>query len=416
VAESPARGQALWGYAAAVAGVLIAIGSPLLGAAADRSGRRKPWVAASMLVLAAAASTLWLASPGADTTVVMLVLVAVVIGIAAAEFTTVFTNSLMPMLVPPDQFGRLSGMGWAIGYSGGLVSLALIAGLLVADPATGKTLLGLAPLIELDTLAREGDRLAGPFAAIWLLAFMLPFFLFVPDARAPVAPTSATSSLSDLLATLKALPAQPSIALFLIARALYTDGLAAIFVFGGIYGTAVFDWQPIERGLFGIILTIAGVAGAAAGGFLDDRFGARRVILGALAVLIAGAVGILSVSQTHVLFATPVTPKAAGSEPFSSTGEQVFLAFAILIAIVSAPNQSASRSLMARLSPPDKTAQYFGLFAFSGKVTAFAAPLLVALVTDITASQRAGMASILLFLVAGILVLLPVREARAHHT
>jgi UMF1 family MFS transporter len=307
-------------------------------------------------------------------------------------------------------------MGWAIGYSGGLVSLALIAGLLVADPATGKTLLGLAPLIELDTLAREGDRLAGPFAALWLLAFMLPFFLFVPDARAPVAPTSATSSLSDLLATLKALPAQPSIALFLVARALYTDGLAAIFVFGGIYGTAVFDWQPIERGLFGIILTVAGVAGAAAGGFLDDRFGARRVILGALAVLIAGSVGILSVSQTHVLFATPVTPKAAGSEPFSSTGEQVFLAFAILIAIVSAPNQSASRSLMARLSPPDKTAQYFGLFAFSGKVTAFAAPLLVALVTDITASQRAGMASILLFLVAGILVLLPVREARAHHT
>jgi UMF1 family MFS transporter len=412
VAESPARGQALWGYAAAFAGLLIAIGSPLLGAAADRTGRRKPWVAASILLLAAAAATLWLARPGADAASIALILAAVVIGIAAAEFTTVFTNSLMPALAPPEQLGRLSGMGWAVGYTGGLVSLAVMAGLLVADPATGRTLLGLGPLVELDTAARAGDRLVGPFSALWLLVFMMPFFMFVPDARSSMASTSTPSSLTDLWATLRSLPGQPSIALFLIARALYTDGLAAIFVFGGIYGTAVFDWQPLERGLFGIILTLAGIAGAAAGGFLDDRLGAKRVIIGALIVLVAGSIGILSVSGTHVLFTTPVTPKAAGSTPFSSAGEQVFLSFAIVIAIASAPNQSASRSLMARLAPSDKTAQYFGLFAFSGKVTAFAAPLLVALVTDVTGSQRAGMASILLFLVAGLLVLLPVREPK----
>jgi len=410
VAENSTRGQAQWGYAAALAGVLIAAGSPLLGAAADRTGPRKPWVAASILVLAMAAATLWIARPGADAATIALVLAAVVIGIAASEFTTVFTNSLMPTLVAPQQLGRLSGMGWAVGYTGGLVSLAIMAGLLVADPASGSTLLGLAPIIELDPAARAGDRLVGPFAAAWLLLFMLPFFLLVPDVRSPSAVPSASSSLSELWATLQALPRRPSIALFLIARALYTDGLAAIFVFGGIYGTSVFGWQPFERGLFGIILTLSGIAGAAAGGILDDRLGAKRVIVGALLVLIAGSVGILSVSQTHVLFTIPVAAKTSGSSPFSSAGEQVFLAFAIVIAMVSAPNQSASRSLMARLSPPGKAAQYFGLFAFSGKVTAFAAPLLVALVTDWTASQRAGMASILLFLIAGLIVLLPVRE------
>jgi UMF1 family MFS transporter len=410
VAESPARGQALWGYAASIAGILIAIGSPILGAAADRSGRRKPWVAASVLVLAATISTLWFARPGADATVTLAILVVIVIAIASAEITTVFTNSLMPFLVSTNQLGRLSGASWAIGYSGGVASLLVMAGLLVADPATGQTLLGLTPLVELDTATRAGDRLVGPFSALWLLVFILPFFLFVPDARASDASTSTASSLQSLRDTLRELVRQPNIAFFLVARGLYTDGLAAIFVFGGIYGTAVFDWQPFERGLFGIILTLAGIAGAAGGGFLDDRIGARRVIMGALVLLITGAVGILSVSHAHVLFTIPIAPKVPGSAPFSNAGEQVFLAFAILIAAVSAPNQSASRSLMARLSPPEKTAQYFGLFAFSGKATAFAAPLLVALVTDLTASQRVGMASILVFLIAGLFVMLLVRE------
>jgi UMF1 family MFS transporter len=172
----------------------------------------------------------------------------------------------------------------------------------------------------------------------------------------------------------------------------------------------VFGWQPFERGLFGIILTIVGVFGAMIGGALDDKLGAKPVIIGALMGLMAGCVGILSVSPTHVLFTTPVAPKVPGSHPFSSPGELVFLAFAMLVAVVAAPNQSSSRSLLARLAPPEKMTQYFGLFAFSGKVTAFLAPLMVATVTAATGSQRTGMAVILVFLLAGLLLMLPVRE------
>ncbi|HWK32338.1 MAG TPA: MFS transporter, partial [Hyphomicrobium sp.] len=182
-----------------------------------------------------------------------------------------------------------------------------------------------------------------------------------------------------------------------------------IFTFGGIYGASVFGWGPLELGLFGIILTLIGAFGALIGGVLDDRISAKFVIITALVILLIGAFGILSVDANHVFYFVEVAPKAAGSAPFSSIGEQVFLGFAIVVGLVSAPVQSSSRSLLARLAPRDKITQYFGLFAFSGKVTAFLAPLLVALVTTASQSQRLGMSAIALFLIVGIALMLPVR-------
>lgn len=412
VVDDPVRGQALWGYAAAVAGVLIAIGSPLLGALADGRGRRKPWVGLFALILAGGLAALWWAEPGSANSTIFLLLAAFVGATVAAEFATVFTNAIMPTLVPSAQLGRLSGFGWAAGYMGGLVSLAVVAGLLVTNPATGLTLLGLEPLLALDAAQREGDRLVGPFSAAWLLVFLVPFFLFVPDRPSATAPARRGSALAELFATLRALPSQRDMLYFLVARALYSDGLSAIFVFGGIYGTAVFGWEAFERGLFGIVLIVVGVVGALFGGALDDRFGAKRVVIGALVLLMIGSIGILSVNAGHVLFTVPVEPKLPGSQPFSSNGELVFLAFAALVAIAAAPNQAASRTLLARLAPPERMTQFFGLFAFSGKVTAFLAPLSVAAVTTATGSQRAGMATILIFLLAGLVLMLPVREKR----
>jgi UMF1 family MFS transporter len=408
VVGDPARGQTLWGYGAATAGILIAIGSPLLGAMADGRGRRKPWVALFSVILAASLAALWLATPGASTSTILLVLFAFVLATMAAEFTTVFTNAIMPSLVPHDQLGRLSGAGWAVGYAGGLVSLAIIAGLL-SDAGSGKTLLGLTPILPLDTAAREGDRIVGPFAAVWFLVFILPFFLFVPD-KPKIAEGHQRTALAELWDTIRALPSHRDMMLFLIARMIYSDGLSAIFAFGGIYGAAVFGWGTTELALFGIVLIVMGVVGAAVGGVLDDRIGSRRVIVTALALLLVACLGILSVDTAHVLYGIPVEPKAAGSAPFSSVGELVFVAFAIVVGLVSAPVQASSRSLLARLAPRDKITQFFGLFAFSGKVTAFLAPFLVATVTTATQSQRLGMASIALFLLAGIILMLFVRS------
>ena len=199
---------------------------------------------------------------------------------------------------------------------------------------------------------------------------------------------------------------------FLLARAIYADGLSAIFTFGGIYGASIFDWQTGDRGLFGIILVLTGVFGAVIGGFLDDKIGSKRVILGALLILLAGTAGILSVTATSALYAIDIVPKAAGTGTFASSGERIFLVFAMLVALVAAPVQAASRSLLTHLAPPERMTQFFGLFAFSGKVTAFMAPFLIAEVTRISGNQRTGMAVIAAFLILGFLLLLPVRVRR----
>ncbi len=405
-------GQALWGYAAAAAGILIAVGSPLLGAVADVKGRRKPWLAVFVALMIAGMAMLWTATPGLKGQDLWLVLGAFVMASVAAEFAVVFFNAMMPTLVPRNRIGKLSGTGFAMGYLGGLIALIIMAGLIAADAQTGKTLIGLDPIVKLNAATHEGDRLVGPFSALWLLIFCLPLFFFTPDAPRTTTRGTVAGGIRNFIATVKGLPSHPEILTFLIARMIFSDGLTAIFVFGGIYGSAVFGWGLKEQGLFGIIVVLTGAIGAYLGGFLDDKFGSKRVIIGSLLIIIMGAIGILSVDKTHILFTQVVPEKLPGSAAFSSVGERAFLGFAILIGLVAAPVQAASRSLIARMAPPDRMTQFFGLFAFSGKATAFAAPLLVALTTYISGSQRIGMASIMVFLVTGLFLMFRVREQR----
>ena len=406
----PARGAALWAYATGIAELIAAALAPVLGAVADAGQKRKPWIAFFSVLLVVGLGGLWLAKPGA-TELVPLVLIAFGLAVLGAELATVFTNAMMTSLVSGKRLGTLSGLGWATGYVGGLVSLALVAGLIVADPLTGKTLLGLPPIIPLDSATREGDRLVGPFAAVWYLVFVLPLFLFTPDRVATTRKTRAvTAGLAQLARSVKDLVRHHGqVALFLLARMLYADGLGAVFAFGGIYAAYVFGWGATELGLFGIILTVAGTIGAAAGGLLDDRKGSKAVIAITLLLFIAAAIGVLSVDRSHVLFVVPVAPKLVGSAPFSSVGEQVYLAFAVLIGLASGPIQASSRTLLARMCPPDKTTEFFGFFSFSGKITAFAAPLAIGAVTHASGSQRLGIGTSLVFLVAGLLLLLRVK-------
>ena len=406
----PARGASLWAYATGIAELIAAVLAPVLGAIADAGQPRKPWIAGFSLLLVVGMCGLWLAAPG-RTDLAPLVLIAFGLAIIGAELATVFNNAMMTSLVSGRKLGTLSGMGWATGYVGGLVSLVLVAGFLVADPSTGKTLLGFQPLVPVDPATREGDRLVGPFSALWYLVFVLPLFLYTPDVRAtPLDARPVSASLGQLVRSVKELVRDHGqVALFLLARMLYADGLGAVFAFGGIYAATVFGWGATELGLFGIILVLAGTIGAALGGPLDDARGSKTVIVLTLLVFILAAIGVLSVDAGHVLFVVPVEAKVPGSAPFSSIGEQVYLAFAMLIGITSGPIQSSSRTLLARLCPPGKMTEFFGFFSFSGKITAFAAPLLIGAVTHASGSQRLGIASSLIFLAGGLLLLLKVR-------
>jgi UMF1 family MFS transporter len=409
VAPDAASGQSLWGFATAAAGLLIALMSPVLGAIADASGRRKPWIAAFGAMLVIGSGLMWFGRPG-DPGVILPLLLAYALATIGVEFATVFNNAMMPTLVPPDRIGRLSGTGWATGYVGGILSLILVLGFLAASPETGRTLFGFVPLFGLDPVTHQGDRISGPLTGIWFVVFVLPMFLLTPDypAKCPIR-EALREGLTELRDTLRELPRRKSMAAFLLANMIYTDGLVSLFAFGGIYAAGTFGWNTIQIGSFGIILAIAGTLGAWLGGKLDDLLGPKTVIAGSMSMLLLAIIVILLVDRDHVFF-VQVAPPSPGGALFASAAERAYLVLGCLIGAAGGPLQAASRSLLIRIAPRDRIAQYFGLFALTGKVTSFIGPLLIGIITGLTQSQKAGMAVLVLFFVAGLALLARVRD------
>lgn len=410
----PVSGQAYWGYATAVAGIIIAILSPILGSIADVTGRRKPWIAGFSVLLICGAFMLMEATPFPSAAsqispapdafrpsdyLILFVLAGYVLATIGAEFATVFTNAMMPSLVPPERLGRLSGTGWAIGYAGGLVSLVLMLGFLVASPDTGKTLLGFTPLGGLDPAEAEGTRATGPLTALWYLIFVLPLFLFTPDTPRRIGVSlfsAAHSGISNLLQRLATARQDKPLFLYLIAHMLYVDGLIALFAFGGIYAQSVFGWDTTKLGLFGIFLTITGVAGAIIGGRLNDRLGSIAVIKGSIVMLVVSSIAILSIEKSAIFFVIPVSTEIA---------ELVYYLIGGVIGAAAGPLQSASRTYLAEITHPDERTGAYGLYAMVGKVTSFSGPLAVGLLTTISQSQRIGISALIIFLIAGFVVL-----------
>jgi UMF1 family MFS transporter len=412
LAPDPATGQAWWGYATAAAGLLLAFASPVLGSVADATGRMKPWIASCCAILAVASAALWFAAPGVAFAV-PLALAAFAIGTVAAEVAAVFNNAMMSRLVGPAGLGRLSGTGWAVGYAGGLVSLVVVLGFLAASPETGKTFFGLTPSFGLDPAAREGDRASGPLAALWVLLFVWPLFVFTPDAAGTGASArdAIREGLARLRSTIGEARARPAIGRFLVGNMIYQDGLVALFAFGGIYGAGVFGWSPTELGIFGILLTVSGTAGAVLGGILDDRIGARPVILGSLAILILVCVGIFSLGREHILFVVPTEPPSDAGGLFGSVPEKVFVGLGLMIGAVAGPLQASSRAYLARTVPAEEAGRYFGLLALSGKLTSFLAPLAVAVATQVSGTQAAGPAVLILFFAVGAALIASIRRS-----
>ncbi len=385
------RGQEIWGYTQSFVGAVIAVLSPVLGAIADRIGRRKPWIAALGVIYITGNALLWFAIPG-DTAAVMPVLAALVAAAISVEFIIVFSNAMLPDLVSPKRLGRLSGFGWGLGYVGGLLSLVLIIGLPGLKDVAG--------------------QLAGPFSAVWFVLFAPPFFLFTLDRPASGLRIgrAVRDGLGQLRQTILNARNYGNVMRFLIAHMIYADGLTALFAFGGIYGAGLFEWKILTLGLFGVILLIFSAIGAFAGGWADDRFGSRRTILVSIAGLLMALLGAVSIQRDSILFGLPVEAMQPGGTPFASASEIAYLVCGVMIGFFGGPAQAAARTLLVRLSPKEMTGEFFGLLAMSGKATSFLAPLLIGLTTAALHSQRAGMAVILLFLISGFVLMLRVRE------
>lgn len=402
VATDPVRGQQMWGLAVGLGGMAIAILAPLMGAMADATGPRKPWVALYSLMYVLGAWLLWFAAPGMAEP--GWVLAAFVIGLIGVEFATVFTNAMLPDLAPPQEVGRLSGYGWALGYVGGVVSLAIMLTLLAENDA-GVTLLGTAPAFGLDAEAREGTRMVGPVTALWYAIFAAPLFLFVPDAaRKGPWRGAAGRGLRELRASVVGLRDRPSLAWFLGASMIYRDALNGFYAFGGVYAAGALGWSVVQIGIFGILAAAVGAVGAWLGGQADAAFGPRPVVRATLWVLLGATLVGVSVSREAVLFVVPV---GAGS----GLPDLIFYISGALVGAAGGAMQAASRTLLVRQADPARMTAAFGLYALAGKATSFAAPLLVAAVTALSASQQAGVVPVALMFAAGIWALGRVSDA-----
>jgi UMF1 family MFS transporter len=408
VAPDPETGQIWWGWMLAAVGLSIAILSPIFGAIADATGPRKPWMMAFSVLALFGSVMLWTAEPGSIALPILFYFAVALIGI---EFATVFNNAVMPDLVSREELGRLSGNGWALGYVGGVVSLVFVLGLMVeSSPGSGKTLLGLEPILGLAAIPGGGERGVGPLTALWYLVFVLPFFMFTPDTPKRTKVAGAVSKgLSELLATIKSLPSRPSLFAYLGSSMFYRDALNGLFGFGGIYAGGVLGWGATQLGVFGIATAVTGAIGAWLGGKFDDKYGPKAVITFSIIVLIAVCLTVVTTDRNMVLL-MPVVDYPGGFAP----ADIAFYICGCLIGAAAGPIQAASRTLMADQAEDGQMTEAFGLYALSGKATAFLAPALIAIATDVFNSQRLGITPIIFLFLIGVALLPFVKQNRVH--
>ena len=368
-----------------IAGLFIALLAPVTGQRADAGGHRKLslgfWTG---LVVVATAGLFFVKD---EYSYLWLGLVLLSLGSIFFEFASVSYNAMLRQVSTPANIGRVSGFGWAMGYFGGIVLLLLVyVGFVTGDGDTRGAL-------GISTADGLNIRMIALVAAVWFAIFAIPVLLKVPET--PGLPKEKRlgffASYKKLFADLKELyRTDRHTVYFLGASALFRDGLAAIFTFGAVLAVTVYDINEADVLIFGVAANVASALGAIVGGRLDDRVGPKAVIMGSLiGMLISG--GILA---------------------FLS-GPTSFWIFGLVLTLFVGPAQSSSRTYLARLTPPGREGQMFGLYATTGRAVSFLAPSLVGFFTFAFDSDRAGIIGILLVLAAGTIALAGVRPPAA---
>ena len=380
VAPDPVTGTVLWGRATAISALAIALLSPVCGAFCDKGGQRKVWLLGCCAVTIAAMASLWFIEP--DPALIYPALVLIVVSNTFFELGYVFYNGMLPSIVAPEAIGRASAWGWSSGYFGGLVFMSVTWFVLLRPRGLG---------VGLDHGQFEQLRAAAPLAAAWFAAFAAPLFLIIPDRPSTGlgAAEIIRRGFSELAGTLRTLRQHRSIAWYLAAHMAYTDALNTLFTFASILGATMFGLGEIDLLFFGLGVYVCAGVGSIVFGRVDDRLGARPVLF---------------ISLTGFALLCVCAMLAASKLSFVIAG--------LLLGFFFGPVQASSRSLMARLSPPELRNQMFGLYALSGRATASIGPLLVSWLIAVTASQRAGLTVVVVLTALGAFLLLPVREPR----
>lgn len=375
-----------WGLAAA--GVLVALTAPALGTLADAGGRRRPLLAVTSAVVGLSILALWFVRPveGGMDDAVRLGVTLLAVGTIAAEIAGVAYNALLLQISGPRTIGRISGIGWGAGYVGGIV-LLLVLYFGFIQPDVG--LFGVTSEGGLDV------RVSMLIAGAWFLVFAVPVLVAVPDRRRPGAP--ARVGLVGAYATVGRHIAElwrhrRSTLRFLIASAVFRDGLTGVFTFGGVLAAGTFGFSPGEVIVFAIAANVVAGAATIVAGWLDDRFGPRRVVTWSLVVLV--------VAGTAVFLLHDV-------------GASAFWAGGLVLSACVGPAQSASRALLARLAEPGRETEVFGLYATTGRAATFLAPAAFSVAIALGGGgQYWGILGIVAVLLLGLLLFVPVRFPR----
>ncbi len=377
LAPTPEAGTQYWSLGISVSAILIALLSPLAGTVADQSGHRKRYLFTATMLGILLTAGLYFPVEGQ----LMWALAIFVCANVAVEVAQVFYNAYLPEISHAGNVGKVSGYGWGCGYIGGLLCLGAALVFFVQPEV---------PPFGLSVESGQHIRATNILVALWFAVFSIPTFLFLKDSgrKLPSAGTSPfRQTIDELKKTMHSLKRFRQVVRFLIARLLYNDALVTLIGFGGIYARVTFGFTFQEVLIFGIVLNVAAALGAVLFGFIDDKIGGKKTILISIVGFIVATLAVI-VTDSRL----------------------VFWAGGVLIGILIGPNQSASRSLFARFVPKSKESEFFGFYAFSGKLTAFLGPLLLGSLTRIFDSQRVGFSVIIILFALGMSVLLTVDE------
>lgn len=375
VADSTIMGTAYWGWMMGVSGVVVAIFSPILGSIADHTGRRKPWVGLFTLINALCTALLFFTMP--DRSFIWWALVFMFLANISYEFIQVFYNAMMVSIAPPEKLGRISGWGWGLGYFGGLVCLAIALYALIR------------PCWIPDT-NQLNVRLTTLLVAVWFVVFALPLFLYTPDVeKTDISAFEAMKKgLSELWHTLKEMKHYKAIFIFIIAHLFYIDGLSTLFIFAGIFAAGTFDMSYTEILYYAMLLNITAGIGAGIFAWVDDAVGSKMTVgLSLVMMMITGVIILILKSKMW------------------------FWILSAVLGIFVGPTQAASRTYMARLTPPHLTNQMFGIYQLSGRITTFIGPILVGTLTEAFGSQRIGLSVVFLMMFIGFVILMAVPKS-----
>ena len=410
----PVRGQEIISRWSQYSGWFIMATAPFLGASIDKLGRRKTWLALITVLMIPMMWALWWAKPdGSGISVLTVMILTTLVGVLYT-YSEVLHNSLLVRAAGISAAHKASGLALALGNAFALLTLGFTAWAF-ALPGSGLPFVPERPLFGLDPLLHEPERIVGPMAAITFMIGAIPLFLFTPDAKPTGVPVlrALGQGAVDLWRMVSGMRRYKDAAIFLISRMFYVDGMTAILIYGGIYASGVMGWGALEMLMYGIILTVLAVLGGFVGRWLDAGLGPRRAVQVEIFMSLVGIIAIIGMGPEQILYFWAHDPAAHApmwNGPFfRSLPEWIYLLIGFSNAIFITAHYASSRTLLVRLTPPEQTGAFFGVYALSGTATIWLGSFLVNLGTNIFHSQQGGFAMIIILLAVGFVGLLFVR-------